>query len=592
LACERLDFLPRRPELATEHLLLGLVLANHEVGVWLAERGLHPDPIEAEIRALYGFTVSDTSAVLDYEREEPMYERFTDRARKAMQLANQEAHRFNHEYIGTEHILLGLVKEGSGVAVHVLKSLGIDLRKIRLEVEKLIQSGRDEVMTEKLPQPPRAKQVIEYAMEEARNLGRNYVGSEHILLGLLREREGVAAHVLMNLGLNLENVRNEVLAVLGHGLEPVERHIGLPIAPISPIAPRGSLAGHTVALKETAVIRVLDAAANRAREGLRVIEDYVRFVLDDRHLTELCKQLRHHLTAALSQVSTDRRMAARETQGDVGTVLTTPSERRRDDVNSIARANFARLQESLRSLEEFHKLAEPEIPDVFKQLRYRTYTLERAVEITHGSIERLAAVRLYVLVDGRDSPEEFERLVVSLIQAGVHAIQLRDKKLGDRELLAAANLLRTLTRDTPVLCIVNDRPDLAALAQADGVHVGQEELSVKDARQIVGTAALVGVSTHTIEQARQAVLDGANYIGVGPTFPSGTKTFTDFPGLYLLRAVAAEIRLPAFAIGGITAENLPSVLSTGLPRIAVSAAITAAADPAAATRKLLAGLGT
>ncbi len=148
-----------------------------------------------------------------------MYERFTDRARKVMQLANQEAQRFNHEYIGTEHILLGLIKEGSGVAANVLKNLDVDLRKIRLEVEKLVQSGPDMVTMGKLPQTPRAKKVIEYSMEEARNLGHNYVGTEHILLGLLREQEGVAAQVLMNLGLKLEEVREEVLNLLGHGME-------------------------------------------------------------------------------------------------------------------------------------------------------------------------------------------------------------------------------------------------------------------------------------------------------------------------------------------------------------------------------------
>ncbi len=148
-----------------------------------------------------------------------MYERFTDRARKVMQLANQEAQRFNHEYIGTEHILLGLVKEGSGVAANVLKNLDVDLRKIRLEVEKLVQSGPEMVTMGKLPQTPRAKKVIEYSMEEARQLNHNYVGTEHILLGLLREQEGVAAQVLMNLGLKLEEVRDEVLNLLGHGLE-------------------------------------------------------------------------------------------------------------------------------------------------------------------------------------------------------------------------------------------------------------------------------------------------------------------------------------------------------------------------------------
>jgi ATP-dependent Clp protease ATP-binding subunit ClpC len=151
-----------------------------------------------------------------------MYERFTDRARKVMQLANQEAQRFNHEYIGTEHILLGLIKEGSGVAANVLKNLEVDLRKIRLEVEKLVQSGPDMVTMGKLPQTPRAKKVIEYSMEEARNLGHNYVGTEHILLGLLREQEGVAAQVLMNLGLKLEEVREEVLSLLGHGMEGAE----------------------------------------------------------------------------------------------------------------------------------------------------------------------------------------------------------------------------------------------------------------------------------------------------------------------------------------------------------------------------------
>lgn len=148
-----------------------------------------------------------------------MYERFTDRARKVMQLANQEAHRFNHEYIGTEHILLGLVKEGSGVAANVLKNLDVDLRRIRNEVEKLVQSGPDMVTLGRLPHTPRAKKVLEFSMEEARNLNHNYVGTEHILLGLLREQEGVAAQVLMNLSLKLDDVREEVLNLLGHGLE-------------------------------------------------------------------------------------------------------------------------------------------------------------------------------------------------------------------------------------------------------------------------------------------------------------------------------------------------------------------------------------
>ncbi len=156
-----------------------------------------------------------------------MFERFTDRARKVMALANQEAQRFNHEYIGTEHILLGLVKEGSGVGATVLKNLEVDIKKLRLEVEKLVKSGPDMVTMGKLPQTPRAKKVIEYAIEEARSLNHNYVGTEHILLGLLRESEGIAAQVLMNLGLKLEDVRQEVLNLLGAGVDEGPAALGM-----------------------------------------------------------------------------------------------------------------------------------------------------------------------------------------------------------------------------------------------------------------------------------------------------------------------------------------------------------------------------
>ncbi|QJW93022.1 ATP-dependent Clp protease, ATP-binding subunit ClpC [Frigoriglobus tundricola] len=151
---------------------------------------------------------------------EPAYARFTDRARKVMQLANREARRFNHEYIGAEHILLGLVAEANGVAGHVLKNRHVDLDVIRREVEKIVQHGPggEQVVMGRLPHTPRAKKVIEYSIEEARNLNHNYVGTEHLLLGLLREQEGVAAQVLMNLGLVLEDVREDVIGIL-NGVE-------------------------------------------------------------------------------------------------------------------------------------------------------------------------------------------------------------------------------------------------------------------------------------------------------------------------------------------------------------------------------------
>lgn len=204
-----------------------------------------------------------------------MFERFTDRARKVMALANQEAQRFNHEYIGTEHILLGLVKEGSGVGANVLKNLDIDIKKLRLEIEKLVKSGPDMVTMGKLPQTPRAKKVIEYAIEEARALNHNYVGTEHILLGLLRETEGIAAQVLMNLGLKLENVRQEVLNLLGAGVDTSYQNMGMKMG--SPTAQKQksktpALDSFGRDLSELAAKDELDPVIGRQNEIERLIQ--------------------------------------------------------------------------------------------------------------------------------------------------------------------------------------------------------------------------------------------------------------------------------------------------------------------------------
>ena len=209
-----------------------------------------------------------------------MFERFTERARKVMALANQEAQRFNHEYIGTEHVLLGLVKEGQGVGANVLKNLGVDLAKVRMEVEKLVKSGPDMVTMGKLPQTPKAKKVVEYAIEEARNLNHNYVGTEHILLGLLREQDGVAAQVLMNLGLKLEEVRDEVLHLLGAGMEPDEGPISAVAGPGGGEAPSGrrsksktpALDSFGRDLTELATEGSLDPVIGRADEIERLIQ--------------------------------------------------------------------------------------------------------------------------------------------------------------------------------------------------------------------------------------------------------------------------------------------------------------------------------
>jgi thiamine-phosphate pyrophosphorylase len=331
---------------------------------------------------------------------------------------------------------------------------------------------------------------------------------------------------------------------------------------------------------ELARLRILDAAANRASEGLRVVEDFVRFSLDDAFLTT-------ELTAALAFIGTGDRLRTRETLADVGVAVKAAGEFDRPDLTAVVAASFERLKQALRSLEEYCKVCDADAARRLETLRYRTYTLERVVDITRQSITRLADARLYVLIDGCASESEFGNLAAALVKSGVSLLQLREKSLGDRELSARARLLRQITRGSDTLFIMNDRPDLAVLADADGVHVGQEELSVKDARTIVGPRRLIGVSTHNIEQARQAVLDGADYIGVGPTFPGTTKQFNQFPGVDLVRAVSSEIRLPAYPIGGITLLNVREVLRAGATRVCVSASVCKAADPSAAAADFL-----
>ncbi|MFH0935431.1 MAG: ATP-dependent Clp protease ATP-binding subunit [Candidatus Omnitrophota bacterium] len=147
-----------------------------------------------------------------------MFNRFTERARKVIILAKEEARRFNHDYIGTEHILLGLVREGEGVAATVLQKMGVSLENIRLEIEKLVQPGPTTQIIGDIPFTPRAKKALELAAEEARSLGHNYIGTEHLLLGLIREGEGIASQVLLNLNLDLNRVRNEVMEILGSAL--------------------------------------------------------------------------------------------------------------------------------------------------------------------------------------------------------------------------------------------------------------------------------------------------------------------------------------------------------------------------------------
>lgn len=336
--------------------------------------------------------------------------------------------------------------------------------------------------------------------------------------------------------------------------------------------------------------RVLDVSANRAREALRILDDYCRFVLNDALLTREVKQLRHDLAGQLDRLPSPLLTSARETQQDVGTRITAGGEMVRHSTVEVAVLNLKRLQEALRSLEEFGKLFDPEFAGALESLRYRTYTVEKAIRLNADARERLEKAQLCVLLTGAQCLAALDWTIQEAAAGGATMFQLREKELDDRALLDRARNVRAWTRKVDALFIVNDRPDIARLADADGVHLGQDDLPVHAARKIVGEEALIGVSTHNSDQVRQAVLDGANYIGVGPAFPSTTKQFDSLAGLEFVRQSIRETSLPAFAIGGISAETIEQTAQAGVKRIAVSAAIAQADDPRLAAAVLLEAL--
>lgn len=327
----------------------------------------------------------------------------------------------------------------------------------------------------------------------------------------------------------------------------------------------------------SSVLRIIDANLNRAREALRVVEDYARFVLDDADLQRELKELRHVLAGATAQI-VGQAILFRDTAGDVGTGSKTGAEVSRANLSEVVTAAGKRLGEALRTIEEYLKIESPTDAATVEQVRYRFYDLETRIARTFRGAERFADVSLYVLITESACRRPWREVARVAIDGGADCLQLREKSLESGELLARARELVEMARPRGVKIIINDRPDIAVLSGADGVHVGQQDLSAIEARKIVGKDRIVGVSTHNLEQARQARLDGADYIGVGPVFVSPTKPRDFLPGLDYARQAAAEIGLPSIAIAGITPENLDQVLETGVSGVAVTAAVSGSED--------------
>lgn len=338
--------------------------------------------------------------------------------------------------------------------------------------------------------------------------------------------------------------------------------------------------------------RIIDANANRAREALRVLEDAARFLLDDAPLSAAIKGLRHDLRAALDSLPLTAAdlLAARDTPGDVGAAITTASEARRGSIADVAAAAAKRLTEALRSLEEAAKTLPGEGHAAFERLRYRAYDSERSLLLALAP-PTAPQWRLCVILTESLCAGPWLDVAAAALDAGADCLQLREKTLESRDLLSRARALVALARGRAAV-IVNDRPDIAALAGAAGVHVGRADLAVEDVRRLAGFSLLIGVSTATIDEARAAHRAGASYCGVGAMFPTPTKPKASISGpAYLREYLAHQPALPPhLAIGGVNEATVREIAAAGARGVAVSSAVCAAPDPAAAVRALLAAL--
>ncbi|MBD2313314.1 thiamine phosphate synthase [Desertifilum sp. FACHB-1129] len=330
------------------------------------------------------------------------------------------------------------------------------------------------------------------------------------------------------------------------------------------------------------VHRILDANLDRAREGLRIIEEWCRFGLNSEGLTNECKQLRQ----ALAVWHTPEIRAARNTAGDPGTELTHPQEKERSSIGQLLQVNLCRVEEALRVLEEYGKLHHAKMGEACKQMRYRVYLLETNL-MAYQRRQRLRDSTLYLITSPSD---RLLTVVEAALQGGLTLVQYRSKTADDLVRLEEAQKLRSLCDRYGALLIVNDRVDIALAVDADGVHLGQQDIPIGLARQLLGPQRLIGRSTTNPEEMQRAIAEGADYIGVGPVYATPTKADKAAAGLEYVRYAAEKASVPWFAIGGIDLENLNQVLDAGATRISVVRAVMQAEQPTLTTQYFLSQL--
>ena len=328
-----------------------------------------------------------------------------------------------------------------------------------------------------------------------------------------------------------------------------------------------------------AIARILDANLDRSREGLRIIEEWCRFGLNHSQLAQSCKEMRQEL----AQWHTADLRLARDTPADVGTSLSHPQEETRSSLENLLQANLCRVQEALRVLEEYGKLYNPLMGESFKQLRYQVYALESQLLATHR-LQQLKTARLYLVT----SPSEnLVAIVEASLKGGLTLVQYRDKNTDDLIRFENAQKLCQLCHDYGALFLVNDRVDLALAVNADGIHLGQQDLPIAIARQIIGPNRIIGRSTTNPQEMAKSIAEGADYIGVGPVYETPTKVGKAAAGLGYVNYAATNSPVPWFAIGGIDQTNLGDVLKAGAKQVAVVREIMQSPNPTEATQDLL-----
>ena len=334
--------------------------------------------------------------------------------------------------------------------------------------------------------------------------------------------------------------------------------------------------------QEPAICRILDANLDRAREGLRIIEEWCRFGLNSAQMSGECKQMRQELASWHSE---DLR-ASRDTPGDPGTELTHPREEERASIQQLLQANLCRVEEALRVLEEYGKLYNPDMGGAFKQMRYRVYTLESNL-LAYRRHQLLTRSHLYLVTS---SSEQLFSTVEAALQGGLTLVQYREKTEDDSVKLSHAQKLRQICHHYGALFIMNDRVDLALAVDADGVHLGQQDVPLALARQLLGQQRLIGRSTTNPDEMQRAIAEGADYIGVGPVYDTPTKPGKVAAGFDYVQYAAKNATIPWFAIGGIDPSNINDVLAAGAERVAIVRAIMQAEQPTLVTQYFLSQL--